>query len=196
MDHIIFYQDTRISIYTIYININSSRLICLFAWFIRLYQEFFPHMKRSPLPVKGCKCLPLLGTFSDRAVELSLLDLIDWSDRVLRRIGNIPAIVLSRWEFDQATLCMPGWCFSRLRHYQFQRMAGPFIWTNLNPLHPKDDLCQVWLKLASREENGNVKNLWQRRKQRQQLTLSENLTWASGSGELKSVTICRQTLDA
>jgi hypothetical protein len=24
----------------------------------------------------------------------------------------------------------------------------PFIWTNLNPLPPKDDLCKVWFKLA------------------------------------------------
>ena len=28
------------------------------------------------------------------------------------------------------------------------KRAGPFIWTKLNPLHPEDDLCNVWLKLA------------------------------------------------
>ena len=28
------------------------------------------------------------------------------------------------------------------------KRTWPFIWTNLNPLPPKDDLWQVWLKLA------------------------------------------------
>ena len=34
----------------------------LFIWGFRLTREFFAQMETSPLPVKGCKFLPMLGT--------------------------------------------------------------------------------------------------------------------------------------
>ena len=50
------------------------------------------------------------------------------------------------------------------------KKAGPFIWTNLNPLHPRM-LCAKfgwnWLS-GSREEDKNVKSLWQHQQRRQQ----------------------------
>ena len=73
--------------------------------------------------------------------------------------------------------------------------AGPFIWTNWYPLHPRM-LCVKfgwnWLS-GSGEEDENVKSLRQRRRQRRQQQRrrttdkfwSEKLTWAFGSGELK-----------
>ena len=42
---------------------GAGRLfICLFGVF-RPTREFFTHFGTSPLPVKGCKCLLMLGTF-------------------------------------------------------------------------------------------------------------------------------------
>ena len=82
------------------------------------------------------------------------------------------------------------------------RRARPFIWTNLNPLHPRM-LCAKFgwnWPSGSGEEDENVKSLrqqWQQQqRQRQQWRQrrttdkfwSEKLTWAFGSGELKSRT--------
>ena len=81
------------------------------------------------------------------------------------------------------------------------KRAGPFIWTNLNPLHPRM-LCAKfgwnWLS-GSGEEDENVRSLRRQRQQRQQQQRlqrrqrrttdkfwSEKLTWAFGSGELKT----------
>ena len=74
--------------------------------------------------------------------------------------------------------------------------TGPFIWTNLNPLHP-NMLCAKfgwnWLS-GSEEEDENVKSLWQICQLTTTTTTtttdngqvwSEKLTWAFGSGELK-----------
>ena len=72
----------------------------------------------------------------------------------------------------------------------------PFVWTNLNLLHPVM-LCAKfgWNRSSgSWQEDENVKSLQQRqrqrqRRQRQRQTTdkfwSEKLTWAFGSGELK-----------
>ena len=68
--------------------------------------------------------------------------------------------------------------------------AGPFIWTNLNALH----LRMLCAKLdwnwpsGSGEGDENVKSLRKSQRRQRQTTdkfLSEKLTWASGSGELK-----------
>ena len=76
------------------------------------------------------------------------------------------------------------------------KRAEPFIWTNLNPFHPRM-LCANFgwnWPSGSGEEDENVKSLRQRQRQRkclwrQRLTTdkfwSEKLTWAFGSGELK-----------
>ena len=69
--------------------------------------------------------------------------------------------------------------------------AWPYIWTSLNPLHAKvlcakfgwNWLCRSW------DEDENVKSLRQRRQQRRRTTVkfwSEKLTWAFGSGDLKT----------
>ena len=57
---------------------------------------------------------------------------------------------------------------------------------------PKDELCQVWLKLdgwnwpsGSGKEDENEKSLQQRQRQTTDKFWSEKLTWAFGSGELK-----------
>ena len=73
------------------------------------------------------------------------------------------------------------------------KRARPFIWTNLNPLHPRM-LCAKFgwnWPSGSGEEDENVKSL-RRQRQRQQRQRrptdkfwSEKLTWAFGSGELK-----------
>ena len=72
------------------------------------------------------------------------------------------------------------------------KRAGPFILTNLNPLHPIM-LCAKfgwnWLS-GSGGEDENVKSLRQRRQRQQRrrttdIFWSEKLTWAFGSGELK-----------
>ena len=36
--------------------------VCLF-WVFVLLENFFTHMGTSPLPVKGCKIRPMLGTY-------------------------------------------------------------------------------------------------------------------------------------
>ena len=76
------------------------------------------------------------------------------------------------------------------------KRRGPFIWKNLNPLHPRM-LCAKfgwnWLS-GSGEEDEYVKSLRQHQQQqpgqRRRLTTdkfwSKQLTWAFGSGELKS----------
>ena len=74
----------------------------------------------------------------------------------------------------------------------------PFIWTNLNPLHPRM-LCAKFgwnWPSGSGEEDENVKSLWQCLQQRQRQHQgqprttdkfwSEKLNWAFGSGELKT----------
>ena len=74
------------------------------------------------------------------------------------------------------------------------KRAWPFIWTKLNPLHPRM-LCAKfgwnWLS-GSGEEGENVKSLWRQQRQRRQPQRrttdkfwSEKLPWAFGSGELK-----------
>ena len=78
------------------------------------------------------------------------------------------------------------------------KMAGPFIWTSLNPLYPRmlcAKFCCNWP--SGSEEDDNVKSLrqrkqWRRRRQRRQrLTTdkfwSEKLPWIFGSGEHKSI---------
>ena len=70
--------------------------------------------------------------------------------------------------------------------------AWSFIWTKLKPLHPRM-MCTkfgwIWPS-GSWEEVENVKSLRRRRRQRRRQTTdkfwSEKLTWAFGSGELKS----------
>ena len=72
------------------------------------------------------------------------------------------------------------------------KRAVPFIWRNLNTLHPRI-LCAKfgWKRPSiSGEEDENVKSFQQRQQQQQRRTMdkfwSEKLTWAFGSGELKS----------
>ena len=65
-----------------------------------------------------------------------------------------------------------------------------FIWTNLNPLHPRR-LCAKFgwnWPSGSGEEDENVKSLrqWQRQQRRTiDKFWSEKLTWVLGSGEIK-----------
>ena len=74
-----------------------------------------------------------------------------------------------------------------------RKRAGPFIWTNLNPLHPRM-LCAKFgwnWPCGSGEQDENVKSLQrQQRQRRRRRTMdkfwSEKLTWAFGSGELKT----------
>ena len=86
------------------------------------------------------------------------------------------------------------------------KRAGPFIWTNLNPLHPMM-LCAKFgwnWPSGSGEEDENVKSLRRQRQQRQRQRRrrqrrttdkfwSEKLTWAFGSGELKKLSAKRRT---
>ena len=76
------------------------------------------------------------------------------------------------------------------------KRAGPFIWTNLNLLHPRmlcDKFGWNWPS-DSGEEDENVKSL-QTEKQTDKQTdrqttddrWSEKLTWAFSSGELKNL---------
>ena len=71
-------------------------------------------------------------------------------------------------------------------------MAGPFIWTNLNPLHPRM-LCAKFgwnMPGGSGEEDENVKSLQTDGRKDGQTTddrWSEKLTWAFSSGELKTM---------
>ena len=64
----------------------------------------------------------------------------------------------------------------------------PFIWTNLNPIHPRM-LCAKFgwnWPSGSWEEDENVNSLRQRQRRRTTDRFwSEKLTWAFGSGELK-----------
>ena len=43
--------------------------VCLFV-VNRPTRKFFTHMETSPLPVKGCKFLPMLGTHGHSAVRV------------------------------------------------------------------------------------------------------------------------------
>ena len=45
-------------------------LICLFVWVFRPTWEYFIHMETSPLPVKGSKFLPMLGTHGHWAMSV------------------------------------------------------------------------------------------------------------------------------
>ena len=86
---------------------------------------------------------------------------------------------------------------SSFRNYLPFERGGAFISTNLYPLHPRM-LCVKfgwnWLS-GSGEEDENVKSLRQRRRQRQQRRRtthkfwSGKLTWAFGSGELKTLVL-------
>ena len=79
------------------------------------------------------------------------------------------------------------------------KRAGPFIWTNLNSLHPRM-LCAKFgwnWPSGSGEEDENVKCLRQRQQRRRQWRTtdkfwSEKLTWAFSSGELKKVALVTQ----
>ena len=62
-------QPTKCQIFksnNIWINSNT---VCLF-WSLRLTWEFFPHMKTSPLLVKGCKFWPMLHTYGHWTVRV------------------------------------------------------------------------------------------------------------------------------
>ena len=76
------------------------------------------------------------------------------------------------------------------------RKAGPLVWTNLNSLYPRmlcAKYCWNWPS-GSGEEEENVKSwrqqrLWRQRRQRRRTTdkfWSEKITWAFGSGELRT----------
>ena len=68
----------------------------------------------------------------------------------------------------------------------WQRVAT-FIWTNLNPHHPRmfcAKFCLNWPS-GSGEEYENVKSLRQQRWWTMEKFWSEKLTWAFSSGELK-----------
>ena len=71
------------------------------------------------------------------------------------------------------------------------KRAGPFIWTNLNPLHPSM-LCAKFgwnWPSGSGEEDENVKSLQTDGRTDRETTddrWSEKLTWAFSSGELKT----------
>ena len=80
------------------------------------------------------------------------------------------------------------------------RRTGPFIWTKLNPLHPRMHFAKFGWNWPSDfgEEDGNVESLrqWQ---QRRRITItttdkgkfwSEKLTWDFGSGKLKTPLLC------
>ena len=80
------------------------------------------------------------------------------------------------------------------------KRAGPFIWTNLNSLHPKMRCAKFGWNWSSGsvEEYENVKSLPHRRQRRQRLRQrqrrwtthklwSETFTLAFGSGELKRI---------
>jgi hypothetical protein len=64
---------------------------------------------------------------------------------------------------------------------------------------PKDDLCQLWSKLAQRiwRKSWKCKSLTDRRQTDRQTTdkrRSEKLTWAFSSGELKSVPFANKSI--
>ena len=44
--------------------------ICLFVRGFRPTRQFFTHMETTPLPIKGCKCWPMLGTRGHWAVRV------------------------------------------------------------------------------------------------------------------------------
>ena len=71
------------------------------------------------------------------------------------------------------------------------KRAGPIIWTNLNPLHPRM-LCAKfgWNWPSGSGEDENVKSLQtdgQTDRQTMDERWSEKLTWAFSSGELKNI---------
>ena len=43
--------------------------ICLYGVY-RPTREFFTHIETSPLPVKGCQFLPMLGTHGHKALRV------------------------------------------------------------------------------------------------------------------------------
>jgi hypothetical protein len=55
---------------------------------------------------------------------------------------------LQAWKIDWNWL--ESVCFYSVAIISHRRKVLPSIWTNLDPLFPKDDLCQVWLILAQR----------------------------------------------
>ena len=55
------------------LNINPNiRSYCglLFVWSFSSHSRFFTGLKTSPLPVKGCKFLPMLGTYGHWVVRV------------------------------------------------------------------------------------------------------------------------------
>ena len=52
-----------------FLYVGSGSIICLFVVY-RPTREFFTHMETSPLPVKGCKFWPMLGTHGHWAVRV------------------------------------------------------------------------------------------------------------------------------
>ena len=99
---------------------------------------------------------------------------------------------LAQW-FWRRRLFISSMYFHYLCNYLPLEKAGPFIWTNLNPLHPRM-LCAKFgwnWPSGSGEEDENVKSLRQLRRQKRRRTTdkfwTEKLTWAFGSGELKRV---------
>ena len=105
---------------------------CLFGVF-RPTREFFTHLETSPLPVKGCKCWPMLGTFDHRAVRvltyrdtghpfIMVISEDTWHSH-LAPIGGSGAVTscffdlcLSRLGFEHPTLRLRGERSNPLRH--------------------------------------------------------------------------------
>ena len=101
--------------------------------------------------------------------------------------------------------------FSLFRNYLPFEKAGPFIWTNLNPLHP-GMLCAKFgwnWPIGSGEEDENVKSLQTDRQTDRQTDgrtdgrtdrqttddrWSEKLTWAFSSDELKTLISIKHVL--
>ena len=51
------------------VSIIVAKFVCLFGVF-RPTREFFSHIEKSPLPAKGCKFWPMLGTYGHWAVRI------------------------------------------------------------------------------------------------------------------------------
>ena len=152
--------------------VPSSVIICpvvLKKKILKFRQLIFAIYLLSPLGKEhGPSFEQIWVPFTERCFELSLVEI--GSSVVLQK--NF--LIVSMY-FHYFVIISP-W-----------KKAGPFIWTNLNPLHP-GILCAKfgWNWPTGSGEDENVKSLWQwRRRQRRRPTdkfWSEKLTWAFGSG--------------